>query len=560
MPRASKRINAYSSVASDLDLSAALVAGAERNDLLPPRPEDGAGGQMAARFLETLAQRLRTGRYEPDAALVAAVNKPGYGTRVAAITTLADRTVYHALVEPLRGRLEKALPSDRFVYWPRAEQADKRWREFERVPLSLNGDYVVRADVAAFYESVDHELLSDRLIRLTGKTALVDALREFLGQLMGQSRGLPQGLTSSDVLATAYLTEVDAGMLRAPNPYWRHGDDIRMLVRTHDEGRRAVHRFEELLRTMQLTLNAEKTRVLHRETYEKQLSAFATEHGRIVEELARKKEEGLSGKELEDLAERAGLDEETQWGLFYHGTISLDQVIDKLRPLIKPSDVETARAQYDDAVQRAPDANVSEPLAADLFHVIVVRALTTLSAGRDGHALGEAADLQNRYPDKTEHWAAYLHAMAASEPDRVLEQVRASLDNYMTGWQQAWMLQVGRAAMRQAPPRADAFLEKARELTLSETVAWLARVEAARVLAEGGKLDLAAVTRLWAGAPAPLRAELTAAVAVQGSRAPAPWVDAFVESLREDPMLQVVLANASPRDERTESEASTPSP
>lgn len=85
---------------------------------------------------------------------------------------------------------------------------------FETAPTTASGDYIVRADVAGFYESVDHDILGARLITLTGKTALVDVLIDFLRQVMGAPRGLPQGLVASDVLATAYLSSVDSGMLR----------------------------------------------------------------------------------------------------------------------------------------------------------------------------------------------------------------------------------------------------------------------------------------------------------------------------------------------------------
>jgi hypothetical protein len=39
----------------------------------------------------------------------------------------------------------------------------------------------------------------------------------------------------------AYLSNVDSEVLRVVHHYWRHGDDIRMTVSDHAEGRRAVH-------------------------------------------------------------------------------------------------------------------------------------------------------------------------------------------------------------------------------------------------------------------------------------------------------------------------------
>lgn len=49
-------------------------------------------------------------------------------------------------------------------------------------------------------------------------------------RVLRSSRGLPQGLNTSDTLATCYLTHVDRTVVSYGFRYVRHGDDIRMSV------------------------------------------------------------------------------------------------------------------------------------------------------------------------------------------------------------------------------------------------------------------------------------------------------------------------------------------
>lgn len=74
------RQNVYAAVADELDLRAALSTGLERNDLLPSRPDDRAGGEVAERFIAALEALVARGRYEADRSLLVPVAKANYAT------------------------------------------------------------------------------------------------------------------------------------------------------------------------------------------------------------------------------------------------------------------------------------------------------------------------------------------------------------------------------------------------------------------------------------------------------------------------------------------------
>ena len=535
----------YAGALGNMDLRDAVARGLTRNDLLPKRPDDKAGGEVANRFVASLARDLELGRYVPSEASFVPVPKVNNATRLAALMTLTDRAVYFALVEPLRARIEQALISDDQLLWPRAVDKDKAWSTLETAPLEEDGAYIVLADVSSFYESIDHDLLAARLVELTGNVPVVHALRDFLGKVMGARRGIPQGLDVSDVLATAYLSSVDGLMSRSLWPYFRHGDDVRIVVPDHGAGRQALHLFETGLRSVGLTLNGQKSRILLRATYQSHLEAVNEEREALREKIASAREAALeqaTEEELADIVVKAGIDEETQWGLFYHGSVTLEDIIDQLRDVLQPTDVEVARAVLDEATSRAPDQAV-DPLADEVFHVYLSTSLTRLAAGLDPHAVPLSASLIERFPDKTELLATYLRSVRSTDPAAVATQVEAALATpYLFGWQLVWLLDTARLLASEFDQLT---LDQARTGALRvqgvEDVVWRARAAGARYLCQTGEMGHEEMERLWRLCPRAVQADLVAGLCDLERVKPADWPTRFLDSLKDDAALQVVI-------------------
>jgi hypothetical protein len=161
-------MNPFQRIVDRIDLKSALTRGAEPNDLLPPRPEDRVGGGVGNRFIETLKRSLERGSYDPTPSYFVQVPKSSHATRPAALLSLSDRVVYDALVTTLRPRIETALLGKGILFWPRGLLSKKAWRNFEQAPLMGSDDYLIIADISAFYESIEHEQLAERLLRMTG--------------------------------------------------------------------------------------------------------------------------------------------------------------------------------------------------------------------------------------------------------------------------------------------------------------------------------------------------------------------------------------------------------
>ena len=75
-------------------------------------------------------------------------------------------------------------------------------------------------------------------------------------------KGIPQGYSSSDILAKIYLDPVDRGMVNAGFKHLRYVDDIRVFCRTSLEAKQALLKLNDLVRRRGLNLQSAKTRII----------------------------------------------------------------------------------------------------------------------------------------------------------------------------------------------------------------------------------------------------------------------------------------------------------
>lgn len=529
--------NPYQSIIDTLDLRAAITEASESNDLIPPRPEDKVGGELGTRFLESLRRDLERGAYDPQPAYTVAVPKSTVATRPAALLSLEDRVVFAAIVNALKSRIESALLGDEIVFWPRGIATTKRWPDFENAAADQTFSHVVRADIAGFYESIDHEQLAVRVVRATGQREVADALVHFLARVMKSRHGLPQGLASSDALATVYLATLDFSMVREGFHYFRHGDDMRIGVGKYDDGRRAVALLESELRRHGLLLNSSKTRILRRSTYARELSSFQKTVDETQKRLIDTKVQHMT-QDPDKLAEAIHDAEMDQlaWDFFYHARISLGEAIKKLRPSIKASEVELAEQLFLATVKKRPGR--TNGLDSKLFQQFLKKSLIGLSAAQSNVGLEHAGKLLRSFPETTKFLCSYLESLSAGESVVVASQVEKALRNrHVTEWELAWMVRV---LIQVSTSVSDKMLNALKRIMNSPHGHWLSVVEIAKLLASRGKLERQDLVTLWNTCPHVFRVDLViAAGRVAGSP---PWATAFLAAAKSD-RIQVVAAS-----------------
>ena len=255
-------------------------------------------------FLQRIEVNLRKGMLRPCLPLELTFPKSEFAVRPGRRIEIEDLAVVYycilGLAEDLEDRLKPSVtayrvrtgPSPRIVQsatliLPKSLRRRLRivspwynaWPSFIR---SLRRDYakfgrkfVGTSDITSFYEDVDLGLLRNELRVRVSKNhqSLANILVEMYQawsardvHLIRQNRGLPQGTTSSGVIANYYLMSFDDALskyARARNLRWyRYNDDMRLLGADREDVKRGLRTIGHQLSRLNLIQQGSKTRIL----------------------------------------------------------------------------------------------------------------------------------------------------------------------------------------------------------------------------------------------------------------------------------------------------------
>ena len=514
------------------------VSALEPNDLLPTRPEDKVRGELGARFTRDLDQRMATASYAPKPAYFVSTPKPAGATRPAALVAIDDRVMFAALVARLKTRIESHLLGSEIVLWPRGLRTDYRWDDFESAPLVAGAAYVLRADITAFYESIEHERLARQIVVATGRDKEANALRRFLSHLTQSPRGLPQGLTSSDPLATLYLADLDFAMTGEGFRYYRHGDDIRVATNSYADCRRAQEHLERNVRRLGLYLNGAKTKIMLAATYESERAEIA---GALEKEKSAVATRQLQDMDEEDFLKTIQLLELPELrhlvrGAFYHGSErAFEALIEELLPAVEGAEAAGAELLFRSTVARQPDQ--PDGLKEPDFHRYLSLCLTRLARYSSTSALESVGALLVKFPQRAEPLCRYLLACASLSAEEVARQAQMPVlsEEYMTEWELAQVV----AVLRKVPVHVcDEAMRRLNALVDAPYQGrWLALVGIVRLLAARQDLDQDTFGRIRSLCPPVLMTDLIVAASAMKEE---PWMRAFLGAAKSDRLHAVV--------------------
>lgn len=106
-------------------------------------------------------------------------------------------------------------------------------------------------DLAAYYDTISHELLLSVVSKSTRASVATDAIKEWLhvwsagSHVAMKAHGIPQGPIASDFLAEAFFLPIDLKLQRETSRYLRYVDDIRLFGRSENEVRQAAILLEQ---------------------------------------------------------------------------------------------------------------------------------------------------------------------------------------------------------------------------------------------------------------------------------------------------------------------------
>src|SRR3954469_6363908 len=216
---------------------------------------------------DELRQRIRTRKYQPQAALRVEIPKENGKMRKLGIPTVVDRVVQQAIQQVLSPIFEKQFSEFSYGFRPKrsCQMAIVKSLEF----LNDGHDWVVDIDLERFFDTVHH----DKLMRMISNTIndgdVISLIRKYLvsgvmvnGKYEETPVGTPQGGNLSPLLSNIMLNELDKELESRGLPFVRYADDALLFVKSEKAANRvmkSIVRFIE--KKLGLIVNVEKSKI-----------------------------------------------------------------------------------------------------------------------------------------------------------------------------------------------------------------------------------------------------------------------------------------------------------
>lgn len=414
------------------------------NRFLPPNLADAALRPHATALADWLRTVMRR-PFQPDQQDTVLARKLGGGSRPLPFLSLRDRLIFRALVSLIR---------------PNQDGVRGDYDAFKRTPLSVEAcRYVLKTDIAAYYQYIDHERLIDEVVAQVGDDlAIVNAVELLQG---GTSRrfGLPQMSGPSDVLSEIYIDPIRRDLIRAGFDVARFADDFRVSCTDYHSALAALELTERLAFANGLVLNEGKTSTPSLGTYEASLGEVAAAESELFALMNSVDASAVDTSDTDDLITSvenffmtafSEYDELDDTFGFFGGDVD-----DEADPPASDDDTDSENDQAPSERQTAaalflldlwdrhqsPDRPVEgRHWSRAAWSNLLRKALAVLSAAADEGAIEHVTALLVYEPDLTPQVCAYLSVAAVRGTEHVSTALDTICDRQIVRvWQSLWI-------------------------------------------------------------------------------------------------------------------------
>ena len=215
---------------------------------------------------EELLASIRGGWYKPKPVRRVEIPKSDGGKRNLGVPTVIDRMIQQAVVQVLQPIYEPLFSENSYGFRPgrNAHQAMKKAEEYYKQGYVK----VVDIDLAKYFDTVNHDILIDRIREVVKAEEVIKLIRKFLksgvmvnGLVSPTTEGTPQGGNLSPLLSNIYLTAFDRMLESRGHKFVRYADDCNIYVKSQRAAERVMSNCTKYLENkLRLKVNQEKSK------------------------------------------------------------------------------------------------------------------------------------------------------------------------------------------------------------------------------------------------------------------------------------------------------------